>query len=116
MTFMLKPAQQALTYDKGYFYPGPAVKDVPLSMAPAKSQDVIKEYGRPEYAKLLADRPHVVPLKPRRWSTRSRSGTARSARRRRNKRVSGSCLKTRGGARGCERRRVIGNKRHEARF
>ncbi|KMQ80881.1 ABC transporter, periplasmic substrate-binding protein [Candidatus Burkholderia pumila] len=62
MNFMREPAQQALTYDDGYFYPGPAVKDVPLSMAPAKSQEVIQKYGRPEYAKLLADRPHVVPL------------------------------------------------------
>jgi putative spermidine/putrescine transport system substrate-binding protein len=62
MNFMLEPAQQALTYDDGYFYPGPAVKDVPLSMAPAKSQEVIQKYGRPQYAKLLADRPHVVPL------------------------------------------------------
>ncbi|MDR5817866.1 MULTISPECIES: extracellular solute-binding protein [unclassified Caballeronia] len=62
MNFMLEPAQQALTYDDGYFYPGPAVKDVPLSMAPAKSQEVIQKFGRPEYAKLLADRPHVVPL------------------------------------------------------
>jgi putative spermidine/putrescine transport system substrate-binding protein len=62
MNFMLEPAQQALTYDDGYFYPGPAVKDVPLSMAPAKSQEVIQKFGRPEYAKLLADRPHVLPL------------------------------------------------------
>ncbi|GGD64912.1 ABC transporter substrate-binding protein [Caballeronia grimmiae] len=62
MNFMLEPAQQALTYDDGYFYPGPAVKDVPLSAAPAKSQEVIQKFGRPEYAKLLADRPHVVPL------------------------------------------------------
>ncbi|BAN25329.1 ABC transporter substrate-binding protein [Caballeronia insecticola] len=62
MNFMLEPAQQALTYDDGYFYPGPAVKNVPLSMAPAKSQEVIEKFGRPEYAKLLADRPHVVPL------------------------------------------------------
>ncbi|WP_374729800.1 ABC transporter substrate-binding protein [Caballeronia terrestris] len=62
MNFMLEPAQQALTYDDGYFYPGPAVKDVPLSMAPAKSQETIQKYGRPEYAKLLSDRPHVVPL------------------------------------------------------
>ena len=45
---------QALTYDKGYFYPGPAVKDVTLSMAPKESQDAIKEFGRPEYDKLVA--------------------------------------------------------------
>jgi putative spermidine/putrescine transport system substrate-binding protein len=62
MNFMLEPAQQALTFDDGYFYPGPAVKGVTIESAPAKSQDVIKKYGRQEYAKLLADRPHVVPL------------------------------------------------------
>ena len=62
MAFMLKPEQQALTYDAGYFYPGPAVKNVPLSSAPQKSQDVIKEYGRPEYAEWIAKQPHALPL------------------------------------------------------
>ncbi|MFE4410666.1 ABC transporter substrate-binding protein [Streptomyces sp. NPDC056821] len=47
--WMLTPEQQAKAYDDGYFYPGPAVKDVPLSMAPAKSQQVVKEYGVPEF-------------------------------------------------------------------
>ena len=60
--FVLEPAQQALTWDKGYFYPGPAVKDVPLSMAPAESQAVIKEFGRPEYDEWIAGAPHVRPL------------------------------------------------------
>ena len=58
-----KPAQ-ATTYDDGYFYPGPAVKDVPLSMAPASSQAVIKEYGRPEYEKAITDNPQELPLLP----------------------------------------------------
>lgn len=62
MNFLLDPAQQAMTYDDGYFYPGPAVKGVTLEMAPAHSQEVIRKFGRPEYAKLLADRPHVQPL------------------------------------------------------
>ncbi|MES2585043.1 MAG: extracellular solute-binding protein [Pseudomonadota bacterium] len=62
MAFLLKPEQQALTYDAGYFYPGPAVKNVPLSAAPQKSQDVIKEYGRPEYADWIARQPHAQPL------------------------------------------------------
>jgi len=62
MAFLLEPAQQALTYDKGYFYPGPAVKDVPLSMAPKESQDIIKEFGRPEYDTWLAKFPHARPL------------------------------------------------------
>lgn len=47
--WMLTPEQQAKAYDDGYFYPGPAVKNVPISMAPAKSQQVIKEFGHPEF-------------------------------------------------------------------
>ena len=62
MAFMLEPTQQAMTYDKGYFYPGPAVKNVPVSMAPKESQDVIKEYGRDEYAGWIAKFPHAQPL------------------------------------------------------
>ena len=60
--YMLTKPAQAMTYDKGYFYPGPAVKDVTLAMAPEDSQEVIKEYGRPIYAKLIADVPSEVPL------------------------------------------------------
>ena len=59
---MLTPAQQAKAYDKGYFYPGPAVKDVPLSMAPQESQQAINEFGRPEYEQLIASNPLEVPL------------------------------------------------------
>ena len=60
--YMLSKPAQAMTYDKGYFYPGPAVKDVPLSMAPADSQKLIAEYTRPFYDKLIADTPSEVPL------------------------------------------------------
>jgi putative spermidine/putrescine transport system substrate-binding protein len=74
LNFMLTKEQQAITYDKGYFYPGPAVRDVPLSLAPAESQAAIKEYGRPEYEKLITDHPQELPLLPdklvlafRRW-------------------------------------------------
>jgi putative spermidine/putrescine transport system substrate-binding protein len=62
MAYMLTPKAQAYAWDKGYFYPGPAVKDVPLSMAPEASQEAIKEYGRPIYARLLADTPMNAPL------------------------------------------------------
>lgn len=62
MAYMLTPKAQAYAWDKGYFYPGPAVKNVPLSMAPESSQEAIKEYGRPIYAKLLADTPMDAPL------------------------------------------------------
>jgi putative spermidine/putrescine transport system substrate-binding protein len=59
---MLTPQQQAKAYDKGYFYPGPAIKDVPLSMAPADSQKAITDFGRPEYDQLIAGNPLEVPL------------------------------------------------------
>jgi len=62
MAFLLTPEAQAYTYDKGYFYPGPAVKDVSLSMAPKESQDAIKEFGRPEYDKWLSEFPHTQSL------------------------------------------------------
>jgi putative spermidine/putrescine transport system substrate-binding protein len=62
MAFLLQPEQQALTYDKGYFYPGPSVKGVTLAMAPKASQDVIKQFGRPEYDQWLAKFPHQRPL------------------------------------------------------
>jgi putative spermidine/putrescine transport system substrate-binding protein len=64
LAYLLSKEAQATTYDDGYFYPGPAVKDVPLSMAPPESQKIINEYGRPEYAKLMADNPVELPLLP----------------------------------------------------
>lgn len=73
MAFMLQPEQQAGTYDRGYFYPGP-VTDVPLSAAPAESRDVVREFGRPQYDRWIAERPVATPLTPdrlvlafRRW-------------------------------------------------
>ena len=62
MSYMLTPKAQAYAWDAGYFYPGPAVKNVPLSMAPKKDQDIVNEYNRPIYAKLLAETPMDVPL------------------------------------------------------
>jgi putative spermidine/putrescine transport system substrate-binding protein len=62
LKFVLTPEQQAKAFDDGYFYPGPAVKGVELSMAPQKSQDAIKNFGRPEYEALIANNPTEVPL------------------------------------------------------
>ncbi|WP_448188637.1 ABC transporter substrate-binding protein [Azospirillum sp. sgz301742] len=62
MAFLLKPEQQAYAYDEGYFYPGPAVQNVTLDMAPPDSQAAIKEFGRPEYEKLIAENPIELPL------------------------------------------------------
>jgi len=62
MAWILKPEQQADNYDSGYFYPGPAVKNVPVSMAPASSQQVIQQYGRPEYDTLIQQSKIELPL------------------------------------------------------
>ncbi|MDR7147753.1 extracellular solute-binding protein [Rhizobium sp. BE258] len=62
--WVLSPEQQATTYDQGYFYPGPAVKDVGLDKAPDASKAVIEEFGRPEYDKLIAETPIEIPLMP----------------------------------------------------
>ncbi|MCO5999944.1 extracellular solute-binding protein [Actinoallomurus rhizosphaericola] len=60
--WMLTPQQQAKAYDTGYFYPGPAVNGVTISMAPAKSQQVIQQFGRPEYDKWIAQFPKETSL------------------------------------------------------
>ncbi len=64
INFMMQKEQQAVTYDQGYAYPGPAVKGVGLELAPPESQAAIKEFGRPEYDKLIAEVPAEVPLDP----------------------------------------------------
>jgi putative spermidine/putrescine transport system substrate-binding protein len=63
-SYLLGKEAQATTYDTGYFYPGPAVKDVTLAMAPEDSQNVIKEFGRPEYAAAITDNKQELPLTP----------------------------------------------------
>jgi putative spermidine/putrescine transport system substrate-binding protein len=60
--WMLKPQQQAKAYDKGYFYPGPAVKGVTLDMAPQESQDAIEQFGRKEYDNLIKNNPQETSL------------------------------------------------------
>jgi len=62
VAWMLKPDQQAIAYDDGYFYPGPAVKGVTLSMAPEKSQKTIEQYGRPEYDDWISKFPTETSL------------------------------------------------------
>jgi len=64
LIYLLSPEAQAMAYDSGYFYPGPAVKDVPLSMAPADSQAILAEFGRPEYADIIANNSRELPLAP----------------------------------------------------
>lgn len=45
LAFALTPEQQAVTFDQGYFYPGPAVKNVALTQAPAASRTAVQRYG-----------------------------------------------------------------------
>jgi putative spermidine/putrescine transport system substrate-binding protein len=62
MRFVLTRKAQAYAYDKGYFYPGPAVRDVPLSLAPAESRKMVRRFRRPEYDRLFATVPVETQL------------------------------------------------------
>ncbi len=62
LQFMLTPKEQAIAFDSGYFYPGPAIKGVTIDMAPADSQQVIQKYGRPEYDQLITSVPNETSL------------------------------------------------------
>jgi putative spermidine/putrescine transport system substrate-binding protein len=62
LNFMLEKKEQAITYDKGYFYPGPAVKDVKLSDAPQASQDAISKFGDTSFDDLIANNPQETSL------------------------------------------------------
>jgi putative spermidine/putrescine transport system substrate-binding protein len=64
MKWMMTPAMQAVTYDQGYFYPGPAIKGVPLSMAPQASQDAIKPAIRQAYETMITKLPSTPQLGP----------------------------------------------------
>jgi putative spermidine/putrescine transport system substrate-binding protein len=57
LAFMLTPEQQAITYDQGYFYPGPAVKGVQLSQAPAASQQTVRKYGDTRFDQWISSAP-----------------------------------------------------------
>lgn len=54
MAWLMTPSMQAVTYDSGYFYPGPAVKNISLESAPKDSQDKIKPFIRQSYEKAIA--------------------------------------------------------------
>ena len=78
MAFLLKPEQQAFSYDEGYLYPGPAVKNVPLSMAPRRAKTSSRS-SVGQYADLISGRSIELPLTPKKWSSRSAAGMRRSA-------------------------------------
>jgi putative spermidine/putrescine transport system substrate-binding protein len=64
LQYMLTPDVNAMAYDAGYFYPGPAIKGATLDKAPQASQDIIKQFGRTWYDALIAKEPKAVPLTP----------------------------------------------------
>ena len=62
IAWMLRPEEQAKMYDQAYFYPGPAVRDVTLDMAPQESQDAVRSVQRPEFDRLAEELPIEMPL------------------------------------------------------
>ncbi|AQR96674.1 ABC transporter substrate-binding protein [Clostridium saccharoperbutylacetonicum] len=62
MEWLMNPKMQAKTYDSGYFYPGPSVKDVPLDAAPKESQDKIKPAIRQSYDDAIKSLPTTTQL------------------------------------------------------
>ena len=61
---ILTPETNAMAYDTGYFYPGPAIEGATLDKAPQASQDVIAEFGRDWYDDLIEEMPKAAPLEP----------------------------------------------------
>ncbi|HEX7490944.1 MAG TPA: extracellular solute-binding protein [Candidatus Limnocylindrales bacterium] len=62
IAWMLKPDQQAISYDKGYFYPGPAIKNVTIDMAPADSQAALKDVVPSQFEQWIAQFPKATSL------------------------------------------------------
>ncbi|GEA29086.1 extracellular solute-binding protein [Clostridium diolis] len=62
MAWLMMPKMQAITYDSGYFYPGPSVKNVSLDMAPKESQDKIKPAIRQSYEDSINTLPNSTQL------------------------------------------------------
>lgn len=61
---ILEPEYNAMAYDEGYFYPGPAIEGATLDLAPEESQKVVEEFGRDWYDELIDSAPQETPLEP----------------------------------------------------
>jgi putative spermidine/putrescine transport system substrate-binding protein len=64
LQYILTPEINAMAFDSGYFYPGPAIEGATLDKAPQASQDLLKEFGRDWYDDLIEEKPKVTPLVP----------------------------------------------------
>ncbi len=60
--FLMTPEHQAYTFDDGFMYPGPAIKNVPLSMAPKESQTRLNAVLTPALLDAITKFPTVAPL------------------------------------------------------
>lgn len=62
MAWLLKPEMQAYTYDNGYFYPGPSIKGVPITMAPKECKERVNAAMRPAYETAIETFPATTQL------------------------------------------------------
>lgn len=62
INWMLKPQEQAYAYDNGYFYPGPAIANVPLTQAPAADQAIVTKYKYPDFDTWIKEFPNAVQV------------------------------------------------------
>ena len=62
IAWLMKPKQQAVTYDDGYFYPVRPLKMFHLSSAPKEIQDKIKPAIRDYFEKAIKDFPSTTQL------------------------------------------------------
>ena len=62
--WLMQPDMQAITFDAGYFYPGPAIKGVTIDMAPAESRAQVSAAMRPEYEEAINKFANTSQLPP----------------------------------------------------
>ena len=64
IAWLLLPDMQAIAYDDGYFYPGPAISGVTIDMAPKASQERVGAAMRPEYDEAITKLANTTQLPP----------------------------------------------------
>jgi putative spermidine/putrescine transport system substrate-binding protein len=62
--YMLSPEAQVITYSNGSFYPGPAIKGIPLSDAPDSIKNPLSQTVDPNYDNWIKNTAVVKPLAP----------------------------------------------------
>jgi len=62
--WLMLPDMQAIAYDDGYFYPGPALQGVTIDMAPKASQERVRAAMRSEYDEAIDKFANTTQLPP----------------------------------------------------